>query len=144
MTASARLDATRTIPCSLASLTLDELQNPMASTRARMFVARDEGERSIRSGELITRLVDTLIASFTLTEYERQVVHQALFGRSSVAIAQRLRIRETTVHKHMHRIYAKTRTDGRAGLYALALGLAARRSSVAQLEVAAPRFKVAA
>ncbi|PRQ09904.1 hypothetical protein ENSA7_03620 [Enhygromyxa salina] len=44
-------------------------------------------------------------------------------------IAARLRIRETSVHKHMHRIFAATQTNSRKRLLDLALRLAARRSA---------------
>ncbi|PRP90158.1 Bacterial regulatory protein, luxR family [Enhygromyxa salina] len=80
----------------------------------------------MRTGELIKRLVDSLERAFRLGEYELQVVHHVLFGRSCGAIAWRLGIRETTVHKHLHRLFAKTRCDSRRELYDLALRLAAR------------------
>ena len=80
------------------------------------------------TSELIEKLVGALLSSFTLGEWEEQVVHHMLFGRSSHAIAYRLGIRETTVHKHMHRVFAKTSTQDRRGLYELGLRLAAVQS----------------
>jgi DNA-binding CsgD family transcriptional regulator len=87
---------------------------------------RNETERCVRQSEVIHRLVDALLTGFELSVYEEQVVQHMLLGRSCEAIAWRLGIRSTTVHKHMHRIYAKTGTSERAELYRLALLLSAR------------------
>jgi hypothetical protein len=53
------------------------------------------------------------------------------------AIAWRLGIRSTTVHKHMHRIYAKTGARERGELHAIALRLAAQRSDAGRERLAA-------
>ncbi|PRQ03150.1 LuxR C-terminal-related transcriptional regulator [Enhygromyxa salina] len=99
---------------------------PLARTLACPPPQGKEEEHAIRTSELIGRLVDVLVSTFSLTAYEEQVVHHVLFGRSSGAIAWRLGIRETAVHKHMHRILFKTRCDERRDLYDLSLRLAAR------------------
>ena len=96
---------------------------------------RNETERCVRQSEVINRLVDALLTGFELSVYEEQVVAHMLAGRSCEAIAWRLGIRSTTVHKHMHRIYAKTGTSERGDLYRLALRLAARWAT--RLRVAA-------
>jgi DNA-binding CsgD family transcriptional regulator len=114
MNATVRLDAARTLPTPDLPTTLPQ---------------RDETERCIRESEVVDRLVDALLSGFELTVYEEQVVQHMLLGRSCESIAWRLGIRSTTVHKHMHRIYAKTGTSDRPDLYRLALRLAARWST---------------
>lgn len=99
---------------------------PLARTLACPPPVGQEDKHTVRTSELISRLVDALVHTFKLSEYEEQVVHHVLFGRSSGAIAWRLGIRETAVHKHMHRILFKTGCDERRDLYDLSLRLAAR------------------
>lgn len=94
----------------------------------RRLSRRDETENAVRTCYLTARLVDALIEAFAFGEYEVQIVNHLLFGRSIRNIATRLGIRETTVHKHMHRIFAKTRTETRRELYDFALRLSAQRS----------------
>lgn len=115
MNATVRLDVARTLPTPPLPCTLPQ---------------RNETERCVRGSEVIDRLVDALLGVFTLTAYEEQVAHHMLFGRSCEAIAWRLGIRGTTVHKHMHRIYAKTGACDRGELYSIALRLAAQGTDV--------------
>jgi DNA-binding CsgD family transcriptional regulator len=122
MNATVRLDVARTLPTPPLPCTLPQ---------------RNESERCVRTSEVIDRLVDALLRTFTLTAYEEQVAHHMLFGRSCEAIAWRLGIRSTTVHKHMHRIYAKTGARERGELHALALRLAAQRSDAGRERLAA-------
>jgi DNA-binding CsgD family transcriptional regulator len=122
MNATVRLDVARTLPTPPLPCTLPQ---------------RNETERSTRTSEVIDRLVDALLGTFSLTDYEEQVVHHMLYGRSCEAVAWRLGVRGTTVHKHMHRIYAKTGTRDRAELYALALRLAAQRTDAGSERLAA-------
>jgi DNA-binding CsgD family transcriptional regulator len=122
MNATVRLDVARTLPTPPLPCTLPQ---------------RNETERCARTSEVIDRLGDALLQVFSLTIYEEQVVHHMLFGRSCEAIAWRLGIRSTTVHKHMHRIYAKTGSRDRAELYAIALRLAAQRSDAGHERLAA-------
>ncbi|KIG18601.1 hypothetical protein DB30_00286 [Enhygromyxa salina] len=103
---------------------------PLARTLACPPPVGEEDQHAVRTSQLISRLVDALVATFSLSEYEEQVVHHVLFGRSCGAIAWRLGIRETAVHKHMHRILFKTRCDERRDLYDLSLRLAARAGIV--------------
>jgi DNA-binding CsgD family transcriptional regulator len=104
------------------------LAAPLAQTLPSSPDHHDESEQCVMALELIEQLVDALMASFSFSEYEEQVVHHMLFGRSCHAIGRRLGIRETTVHKHMHRVFAKTGAQDRRGLYDLGLRLAAVRS----------------
>lgn len=106
------------------------LAAPLAQTLPSTPVSLDDTEQCLMALELIEQIVDALMASFAFNEYEEQVVHHMLFGRSCHAIGDRLGIRETTVHKHMHRVFAKTGTQDRRGLYDLGLRLAAVRSIV--------------
>jgi DNA-binding NarL/FixJ family response regulator len=116
-TMNATAHAARTLP----------VARPLAPVTTRA-ARRDETENAVRTCYLTARLVDALIETYTLGEAEQQIVNHLLFGRSSKAIAQRLGIRETTVHKHMHRIFAKTKTDNRRELFDFALRLSAQRS----------------
>jgi DNA-binding CsgD family transcriptional regulator len=122
MNATVRLDVARTLPTPPLPCTLPQ---------------RNETERCVRSSKVIDRLVDALLGVFTLTAYEEQVAHHMLFGRSCEAIAWRLGVRSTTVHKHMHRIYAKTSARDRGELYAIALRLAAQRTDADHERLAA-------
>lgn len=97
-----------------------------AAPRARV----DQDEQLLRTDALIVQLFDALVQTHRFSGRERAVLQQVLLGRSSVVIARRLGLRETTVHKHMHSIFARTSTDGRQRLYDLALRLAAQRSIV--------------
>jgi DNA-binding NarL/FixJ family response regulator len=96
----------------------------------------DQDEQLLRTNELIVLLFDALVRSHRFSARERAVLRHVLLGRSSAVIAQRLGLRETTVHKHMHSIFARTGTDGRRRLYDLALRLAAQRSLVPPLRLA--------
>jgi DNA-binding CsgD family transcriptional regulator len=122
MNAPARLDVARTLPTPPLSVTLPQ---------------RNETERCVQTSEVIDHLVDALLGVFELTIYEEQVVQHMLFGRSCEAIAWRLGIRSTTVHKHMHRIYAKTGARDRGELYAIALRLAAQCTDAGRERLAA-------
>ncbi|PRQ04221.1 Bacterial regulatory protein, luxR family [Enhygromyxa salina] len=66
-----------------------------------------------------------MTGAYSFTAREQEVLHYVLFGHTPAAIAWRLEIRETTVHKHIHRIFAKTNTDTRKRLLDLALRLTA-------------------
>lgn len=113
---------------------------PLARTLACPPPAGQEDEHANRTNALISQLVDALVSAHRLSDYEEQVIHHVLFGRSCGAIAWRLGLRETTVHKHMHRILAKTGCDARRDLYTLGLRLAARagiRRTTQPLAVAA-------
>ena len=132
MNAQVRSASARTVVCSAPPMTC-----PNALTLPTPRPVSSGSATDADADELIDRLVDTLIASFSLTEWERQVLNQALFGRSCPAIAEHLGIRETTVHKHMHRIFAETKTDGRKALYDLGLRLAARRAIFMTMDLAA-------
>jgi DNA-binding CsgD family transcriptional regulator len=122
MNATVRLDVARTLPTPPLPCTLPQ---------------GNETERCTRTSMVIDRLVDALLGTFPLTAHEEQVVHHMLFGRSCEAIAWRLGIRSTTVHKHMHRIYAKAGARDRGELYAIALRLAAQRPDAGHERLAA-------
>jgi DNA-binding CsgD family transcriptional regulator len=122
MNAPVRLDVARTLPTPPLPCTLPQ---------------RNETERCVQTSEVIDHLVDALLGVFMLTAYEEQVAHHMLFGRSCEAIAWRLGVRSTTVHKHMHRIYAKTGARDRAELYTVALRIAAQRIDAGRERLAA-------
>lgn len=88
-------------------------------------------EDVVRTGELVVLLLDALVRTYRFSARERAILGHLLLGRHSGAIARALRIRETTVHKHMHAIFARTRTDDRRRLFDLALRLAAQHTIVA-------------
>lgn len=122
MNATVRLDVARTLPTPPLPCTLPQ---------------RNETERCVRTSEVFDRLVDALLEALALTAYEEQVVHHMLLGRSCEAIAWRLGVRSTTVHKHMHRIYAKTGARDRGELYTMALRLAVQGTDVRRERLAA-------
>ena len=107
-----------------------DISRPLPVQLARTLPAAnyDETEHVLTASALIERLVDALMATYGFGAYEEQVVHHMLLGRSCHSIANRLGIRETTVHKHMHRVFARTKCEDRRGLYDHALRLAAVRS----------------
>jgi DNA-binding NarL/FixJ family response regulator len=88
----------------------------------------NQDEHVLRTNELVALLFDALVRTHRFSAREREVLQQVLLGRNSGVIARRLGLRETTVHKHMHSIFARTGTDERRRLYDLALRLAAQRS----------------
>lgn len=126
----------------------DQEMDTTARLNARRFLAprplaprplAPKNEDSVRSNELLTRLVETLTRTFAFSPREQQVLDGVLFGHTAAAIAWRLGIRETSVHKHMHRIFAKTKTDSRKRLLDLALRLAANDAFVTAPRPAAVR-----
>lgn len=96
-----------------------------------------EEARCVRLSDLLAPLVEALAATFTLSEVEVEIVRLLLANRSCARIALRLGLRETTVHKHLHRICAKTNTNGREQLFDLGLRLSARESVVSSQRLAA-------
>lgn len=93
--------------------------------------APEQDEHVVRTSELVVLLLDALVRSYRFSARERAILGHMLLGRHSGAIARALRIRETTVHKHMHAIFARTKTDGRRRLFDLALRLAAQHTIAA-------------
>ncbi|HVH97588.1 MAG TPA: helix-turn-helix domain-containing protein [Enhygromyxa sp.] len=79
---------------------------------------------------LVASLFDALVQAHRFSARERSVLQEVLLGRSSAAIARQLGLRETTVHKHLHSIFARTETESRQRLCELALRLAAQRRVV--------------
>ncbi|KIG12456.1 hypothetical protein DB30_01448 [Enhygromyxa salina] len=106
--------------------------NATAGSEFRRHVSppREPSTHGVRVSAYLRQLVDAATEAFAFTRNERLVVRHLLYGRSAAVIAGRLGIRETSVHKHMHRIFAVTKTDSRKRLLDLALRLAARRSVV--------------
>lgn len=88
----------------------------------------DQDEQLLRSNELVALLFDALVRTHRFSARERAVLRHVLLGRNANVIGRRLGLRESTVHKHMHSIFTRTKTDGRQRLYELALRLAAQRS----------------
>jgi DNA-binding CsgD family transcriptional regulator len=85
---------------------------------------RPEREPSDMANEMLARVIKGLRTCCPLGARDQQVLYHYLFGRSAEATGQRLGIRETTVHKHLHRIFSKTHTDSRRELLELGLQLA--------------------
>lgn len=88
-------------------------------------------EQVLRTNELVVLLLDALIRTYRFSARERAILGHLLLGRHSQAIARALRLRESTVHKHMHAIFARTKTPDRRRLFDLALRLAAQQTVVA-------------
>jgi DNA-binding CsgD family transcriptional regulator len=76
------------------------------------------------ANEMLIRIIKGLSTRAALSVVEQQVLYHFLFGRSAELTGARLGIRDTTVHKHLHRIYAKTRTESRRALIDLGVRLA--------------------
>lgn len=74
--------------------------------------------------EMLMRINRGLSTCWSLSIRDQQILYHFLFGRSAALTGTRLGLRETTVHKHLHRIYAKTGTVDRRGLIQLGLALA--------------------
>jgi DNA-binding CsgD family transcriptional regulator len=85
---------------------------------------RPEREPSDMANEMLARIIKGLSTCCPLDDRDQQLLCHSLFGRSAEATGQRLGIRETTVHKHLHRIFSKTHTDNRRELLELGLRLA--------------------
>lgn len=76
------------------------------------------------ANEMLARVIKGLATCCPLGERDQALLYHYLFGRTAEATGQRLGIRETTVHKHLHRIYSKTGTETRRELLELGLRLA--------------------
>jgi DNA-binding CsgD family transcriptional regulator len=85
---------------------------------------RPEREPSDMANEMLARVIKGLGTCCRLGERDKTLLYHYLFGRTAEATGQRLGLRETTVHKHLHRIYGETRTDTRRELLELGLRLA--------------------
>ncbi|MCA9702184.1 MAG: helix-turn-helix transcriptional regulator, partial [Myxococcales bacterium] len=105
---------------------------------AAAYVSTPSGEeaRCVRLSDLLAPLVAALEATFSLSTVEVEILRLLLANRSCARIAQRLSLRETTVHKHLHRICAKTNTNGRDQLFDLGLRLSAREVVVSSQKLA--------
>ena len=85
---------------------------------------RPEREPSDMANEMLARVIKGLRTRCLLSARDQNVLYHYLFGRSAEATGQRLGIRDTTVHKHLHRIFTKTQTESRRELLELGLQLA--------------------
>ncbi len=83
-----------------------------------------EREPSDMAVEMLTRILRALWVRHTLSIREQQVLFHYLYGRSPALTGERLGLRETTVHKHLHRVFARTRTSSRRELIDLGLEIA--------------------
>ena len=86
--------------------------------------AKFEREPSDMAKELLHRVLGGLGRSMSLSVRDQQVLFHFLYGRSPALVGKQLDIRETTVHKHLHRIYARTGTESRRELLHLGRRLA--------------------
>ncbi|HLT36791.1 MAG TPA: LuxR C-terminal-related transcriptional regulator [Enhygromyxa sp.] len=114
--------------------------SPRALAPLPLPSAHFDDEHVVRTSELVVLLLDALVRSHRFSARERAILGHVLLGRSSGAIARALRLRETTVHKHMHAIFARTGVADRRRLFDLALRLAATQTIVAPQ----PRRRLAA
>jgi DNA-binding CsgD family transcriptional regulator len=101
----------------------------MNATARRSYSAisrqpRPEREPSDMANEMLARVIKGIARCCPLTARDQHLLFHYLFGRSAEATGQRLGIRETTVHKHLHRIFSKTHTDNRRELLELGLRVA--------------------
>jgi len=114
--------------------------NAAAQPRRLRPLPATTDETSTQGRAMLRELERALARSFQFTRRERLVVRQLLSGESVDHIARRLELRVTSVHKHMHRIFAKTRTEGRQRLLRLAFRLAAHRRIAGPQLAACPGF----
>ncbi|KIG14408.1 hypothetical protein DB30_06751 [Enhygromyxa salina] len=82
------------------------------------------------ANEMLTRIIEGLSRAFPLSARERELLYHFLFGHDAAATGERLGIRDTSVHKHLHRVYAKSGTNSRRGLLEVGLRLADRHGIV--------------
>ena len=101
--------------------------NVAERSRPVMPLSRPNHDTSREGLQTMRELDDALTRSFRFTRPERRILSRLIAGESVEAIARARQIRVTSVHKHMHRIFAKTNTNGRQPLLKLAFRLAARR-----------------
>jgi DNA-binding CsgD family transcriptional regulator len=85
---------------------------------------RPEREPSDMANEMLARVLKGIATCCPLDNRDQHLLYHYLFGRTAEATGQRLGIRDTTVHKHLHRIFTKTHTDNRRELLELGLRLA--------------------
>lgn len=102
-------------------------RRPLARRSSRSQ-ARSSVERvpSDMANEMLTRIIEGLSRALPLSARERELLHHFLFGHSAAATGEKLGIRDTSVHKHLHRLYAKSGTNSRRSLMEYGLRLANR------------------
>ena len=96
------------------------------SRRSSRFQARSSVDRapSDMANEMLTRIIEGLRRAIPLSAREQELLYHFLFGHNAAATGERIGIRETSVHKHLHRVYAKTGTNNRRALLEYGLRLA--------------------
>lgn len=103
------------------------------STPARLLPPIDERPVSDMAHEMLLRALAGLHRALLFGDRDEQVLYHYLFGRSCERIGAGLGLRESTVHRILHRVFARTRTKTRRELLHCGLRLHAER------ELAAPR-----
>ena len=98
--------------------------NARTRTRAAKTKTKPEREPSDMAIEMLTRILRGLWLRYELSIRDQQILFHYLFGRTPEQTGARLSLRETTVHKHLHRVYAKTNPATRRELIELGLELA--------------------
>jgi DNA-binding CsgD family transcriptional regulator len=120
-------------PCSFDRRPLPRHSIYRPRTKPRSSVDR---EPSDMANEMLTRIIEGLGRALPLSARERELLYHFLFGHDAAATGSRLGIRDTSVHKHLHRIYAKSGTNSRRGLLEFGLRLADQHGIVGS-----PRWK---
>jgi DNA-binding CsgD family transcriptional regulator len=118
MNATARTETART------ETARPPVRRPLVGRRSRTQTRPVDGTPSDMANEMLTRIIEGLSRAFPLSPRERELLYHFLFGVSAAVTGERIGIRETSVHKHLHRIYAKSGTETRRGLLEFGLALA--------------------
>lgn len=93
--------------------------NAVARTRPRTRTNKFERPVSDMAHELLVRIIGGLGTTIVLDRRDREVLYHYLFGRNPEQVAAELGLRDTTVHKHLHRVFLRTGVETRRGLLEL-------------------------
>ncbi|GMO29676.1 MAG: hypothetical protein Ta2B_10650 [Termitinemataceae bacterium] len=96
-----------------------ELQRLMAEAQDAVSVLQSRAD-SNWSRE--TGLSEAFVAKYQFSEQERHVLELAILGKVDKEIAKEMNISPSTVKTYSHRVYVKTDTYGRGGVFSLIHG----------------------
>ena len=94
---------------------------------SRLLPPIDERPVSDMAHEMLLRALAGLHRVMLVGGRDEQVLYHYLFGRSCERIGAGLGLRESTVHRILHRVFARTQTTTRRELLGCALRLHAER-----------------
>lgn len=94
----------------------ESMHRPRRAPQPSSLLPLDERPISDLASEQLEHVIAGLRLAVLLCERDEQILRHYLFGRSCAATAAHVGLRETTVHKHLHRLFSRTQTQSRREL----------------------------